>query len=810
MSGIWRALFFFGLWLLGLAIAGAAQADYDPSDDLMNLFGAHCDSYRGPLVTLASAQAGSLKSVITQMAGDKDCSGVLGALNQISAIDLNQITLSARTGAATQRLRDQSHDIELALSQELAKSAEEQAADATYIADLKKGLSDARLGLLKAKSSPAEIAMDNKSQVFDAVQSAAGNLFDNLASAPGCAKKHPNIGAQFGGQLVSASSFLAGGLLAPVLLASGSVIEKYIDYLQKAPYRRNLAALTKTRMKTALGCGLEGIASTYCQGRDLERVTRANAAGQVAPNCPTNPNDSEGVNLIGTDLPAFSAWINRVVAGSAAGDPYQAAAKKDARDLLSRSLKMGDDFGASILKATTDLGQPGANSNEVLEGLVQQLADFSSKTYDSLTSASFRNDPQCGSYVWFYSGGTRSACNTVGSERTGLTCKQCLAHDLGINPNAMAPPTVAQLQDAADRLLAEGTKRAALGASSSIENKPSAVLAMFSTNRVNDQTAEDFLKGSQTYLGHLLQKEPFNTPGRAQDLVVNLQKRIDCTFHAMKKEPLPADCFPRVPSATPSGVSAVDPEHALSGTHTKHHPIADASPDTSPEAQDKRAQEDVTKVSQLLAPSKDLFYISDSLYQLVLGDLDQRRRDPAHFDQDLSAILQLSSSDSLAELLNSYGGPDSLHAQAIAAKDSTTQTLSTYGSLFSEPITGSIHDMKISHSELLPLACAQALLVPGAPKVGATLDKKTGDWKGGIDITADCAGTHWDSYYPGLSLNFDEWSKKPDNQRICSVYDFYRRSKLEEMKRKRPASNPSTQPSPQPSPQPSLQPSGAP
>ncbi len=739
-----RGLFFFFLWLMTLVVAGAARANYDPSDDLMNLFGGRCESVSGPLTSLAASQSGALKEIVEQMMNDPTCKGMTGSLAALKGLDFDSISQQANAELGITRLRDQAHDLELALASELARPiAEQDDSYASYISLLRTQLSSTRLELLKERSRPAQVASARHNDAYQAVQSLALSLFSQLEANPKCASRYPALGAQVGGQIVAVSSFFASAALAPVLLAAGNVIERYVSYLRNRPLAREYKKLVDSRMSMAMSCALEGLSSTFCQARDVEKVVRANALSQqmTDPSCrPPVQNGWEGVSLVGIDLPAFSDWMTRVAAGSQAVSPSQGQEKKEAQELLSLASKFKYDIDGAISKADSKIRSGGSDSSrEVRETLVSTLEQFA-WNYGSLTSPSFRDDPSCGRFIYFYTGGKSNKCSYNGPDRGNMSCKQCLLSDNTISDKE--PTSIGGMRDAATKLHSEAVRRANDEASLSIESNATLVLGQVDRMGRNDRKPMEFLKGAQTYLAYLGEKEQFKA-GRSADMLKDLQRRVDCSIALIERKP------------TEPGVNCGDV------------PKPDPAASDTPEQANASAGKELTYLYSLLSPSRDLYYVANSLYELVLQDLDQRRRDGG-VDGELAVILQLSNSDSLGELLSQFGNPDATRAQAIAARGSTTKSLSTFGTLFADPLVQSIRNYKKEGSELLGLSCMQALLVPDGPKLGKH------------DISKECSGTEWSSLYDGNVLRFDEWKGKSFEQRACSIYDFYRKSKLKQ------------------------------
>jgi len=191
----------------------------------------------------------------------------------------------------------------------------------------------------------------------------------------------------------------------------------------------------------------------------------------------------------------------------------------------------------------------------------------------------------------------------------------------------------------------------------------------------------------------------------------------------------------------------------------------------------------VADLSKELIPQGDTFAVPKALSEIVNQDIDQKIS-MGQIDENLAALMQLSSKDSLGELIKYYIGLEAARTQSRSAKELSKSNLSALASLFSENLEGRMkklsQDIKedSSANDSLAILCMQSLAVPESPKIGDT------------DIKQYCSGKIYQSLdeKSGLKMDYNELLKKPYPERACAVYDFYRKSYLYGLKTNRGSS----------------------
>lgn len=718
--------------LLLVLLSVPAVADYDPSDDLNMFFGASCESFNGPQNGMAAAQAGYIKTIISSKMSNPACAGVSAALESLGKLDLGNLQQENEMELSIEQLRDQSQLLEATLRAEEAKASP----DTDYIDDLKMSLRDINIQLIKSKASPNAISKQRRLDAIDSLHKYTLNLFTELEMSAKCSGEHPNLGAQVGAQVLSLTSHFASGFMAPILMAAGSVIDRYVKYLKNRPLANQYKKVVDSRMSQAIGCGIEGLAATYCQARDMQAVVKYTATNVTTfqSNAECTPQD-QGAKLIGIDLPSFSSWVSRLTAGSAPTSPAQGTEKKEAVQLKADFEKSIIDLDGRLAKSTRKLaGGGGVDQKAELTSLIKDMtaivkAGMGRWTSDDTKSigpysALFATDPSCGPMAFLYTNGANKQCQLLNETED---CLQCVQRLYGGGTDKV--PTLEELKNAKKVLVDSAGPSIAAETALSQESNPQLVLTKAFGLGSNNRRPIDFLFGAKTYLGYLKDQDLFKTGARAET-VADLIKRVD------------------------ESVCILSPE-------TKDCPVSAL----------KSAADKVTALTDIVSPSRDLFYISNALYELVKQDLDERIN-KGTVDKSLALVMQLSAADSLGELVSNQIGLDSSNSKAMYAKGQTLKNLQSMGDLFSGQIVEGLKNAKQENSETLALDCARALSIPSAPMFGKN------------DITKYCSGQVWTSIRdPSIKLSFDDIVKvKPTSERTCSIYDFYRKSKVRSMR----------------------------
>ena len=193
----------------------------------------------------------------------------------------------------------------------------------------------------------------------------------------------------------------------------------------------------------------------------------------------------------------------------------------------------------------------------------------------------------------------------------------------------------------------------------------------------------------------------------------------------------------------------------------------------------------VSELSVLIAPSGDSNHIGNEIAAIVKNDIDSRIKS-GKLDDKMSAILQLSTSDSLNEFINGNSNRAGLEGQISGAKSLTKSNLESFGNTFSDQIEINLQSLLAESADdsdakqTLGLMCVRLAGLPQAPKFRSSQSSIFGGAKE-ISIDQYCKGQSFNVPTMHTKLSYDDMKKMSFNQRACSVYDFFRSSRLKEM-----------------------------
>jgi hypothetical protein len=713
------------------SVAYSAEA-YDPSDDLISAFGSQCSS-SGDLSNAAMAQSGVLKGVIASIRDDEACKSLIPLANSIDT----DLSSTLQTHSDVDRLTATVDDLQAAIETEKRKGAD---ADSTYIALLQSERESRQVDLLKAKQEVNRSPKVKRQEAVKNFYNHSTAFLDGLAANSACVSKHPNILAQAGAQILKLSADYVSGLGGAIALATGGIIDRFVQFTRQYAINRDLRDVMMARMSHALGCTFEGLSATYCRARDTQLLVDANKNIQDPDACSTI---AQGTNLLARDLSSFSDFVSTIYAGSKASSMATAGEKQQVISLRAslENLRVSLDGLTSTQEknynSTTDSEKQQNTIRTLIRGLATSISSNMNGTrscgpgcMSNSTGAigdAFSEDADCGVLVFYYSRGKLKSCQRNANE-TGASngCELCIARthpEYGL-------PSLSEIKETSKAVMGIGLEYVSQQSALYNQNNPQLALTASETYGRNRKRAMDFLYDARTYLQHLMDEQDGMAKGNIGKTVTKSLERINKIIEKLEN-------------------SASDPN---------------AKPD------------EVTKdLAELLAPSSDTYYIPLELSTIIKHDIDLKLAS-GKIDKNLALVLQLSTSDSVSQLLNSYGSLEALRNQIRTARKLTKTNLDAVGIVFN----GNIQDILKSLQESaksdpdsrddLSLFCVQTLLIPSAPKID------------GEDVSRYCNGAKYKSVYKGVAdLDFNALAQKSYDERACSVYDFYRKARLSEI-----------------------------
>jgi hypothetical protein len=160
---------------------------------------------------------------------------------------------------------------------------------------------------------------------------------------------------------------------------------------------------------------------------------------------------------------------------------------------------------------------------------------------------------------------------------------------------------------------------------------------------------------------------------------------------------------------------------------------------------------------------------SAKLYQILDKDIENRKTQGKE-GRALAHLMQVSGTGTTAELISHISESNRLQAAALTAQVKTNHHLNVFTDTFSDQYERVIESLgeRAKKSEaakqILGLACMRALLA-----------EKVNDYVS--DEDSPCRGSEYKGLING-SLKFEEWVNKPYEQRVCSIRDWFRGSRL--------------------------------
>lgn len=375
---LWPVILLCAIFTLGTK-AFAGGPPYDPTSDLIRAFGSQCSSM-GELTSAALTQSDALKNVIASIYNDPACQGVIQNADALSA-DI-KTSLQANNPLQQIQAQNQVTILQAAITQQqqaLAQTTDPtaQAAINSNILLLQENLQTANANLLTQQATLAAYSQQRVYDSISALQNHGSAFLDGLANSQACINNHPNVLMEAGSQILQLSSEWAGSIVGSALLAAGGLVDHFVQFLRNGQLNRDLADLMTARMGLALGCTMEGLASTYCGARDTQLLINANRAIQEHP--PHASTISDGIAILTRDLGSFVDFVNKINNGSPASSSADAIKKTSAITLLSTVESMKIDAQAMISGEQQEYTN--AKSQQDREGIVRQLISSLKMTY---------------------------------------------------------------------------------------------------------------------------------------------------------------------------------------------------------------------------------------------------------------------------------------------------------------------------------------------------------------------------------------------------------------------------------------------
>jgi len=759
-----------------------AASSYDPTGDLMNAFGSKCNSH-GALNAAADSDTSSLKSIIGTLKDDTTCHGIAGILDQISGLNIDQLQAGYQANRDQSLLATEINDLQSAIKAENAKANP----DTALISAWELELDQANVNFIKAKGLSHELNLESRISTIKNFQMYATKLYGQLQNSECTSNpKHAGLKAEIGAQFLGLASTMAPGLIGSTMLGVGDILDNMFSFARENALADKIRDLTSSSLGQAAECAIDGVSASYCQARDSLNIIKTNAKiqeGQAEFSDPTY----NGVNVVGKDMKTYIEFASRVKAGARADSGPRATEKGGATQTIANLEILQAGLDGAIGDGEKDLAEapdPVGKLKQVIAGVANRMTGsaqpVSSITISGLTvdtpagplATFFVDDVSCGPLIYFYS---------IGRERSRRppinALEPCQDYVTRVFTN---PPTLDSVKINVNKAMAEAQTSIIARSSRIQEYDPELVFAEAYKENGNRIKPVEFLDNASAYLNVLLDEKDHGgiaaTP-RIESLIKKTIKQIqdtqDIIDHKYKPPPpvVKADAI-----KTPKTKSSTGP-----GTYGNGGSSIDIPPSPNPPPQKELTPaEELSYLQRIINPSGDVFNIPNELNQLVEQDIDhkigQGKLDPA-----LARNIELSVANSLGALIQQYIGLDSGKAQANNAKGSSKKTLAVVGDLFSKQLELRMQELMSSNDEPsqenLNLLCMRAALVPTGAMVGNSELKKFGK----IDLDKYCKDRVYKSVYEksGIVMEYNKIKSTKDfEERVCTVYDFFRKSYL--------------------------------
>ncbi len=705
-------------------------SSYDPTDDILSAFGASCSTL-GQNTLQAINQTAALKGIIESLKNDSSCVEINRALDGVVESGSYMANLLSPSFSGWQFTQRDARITQLVTAISVETSP--------VVAD------SLTLELAREKIETLKLGFETDYRRREMLYSAAGNylLYSEralaaLSARSSCIASHPKLGVQVAGQILAMSAPLTTSPLGPIFFGVGHTVNHLVQYFTSRGYGKLLKKATTARLSVALGCVFESLSNSYCQARDSLALIDANSNlttynGNVEP-------EWSGITLLKRDLSNYNTWINRIVAGAPPAN-QAAATQKSRGDLYEAGLRIASSkMQADLQTGLERESRAPINQKANMRRLV--LSDLELRIKGYLTEAGtgsglftggtglseqspffyvFLYDPLCGPKNYLLTGIHAVTVTGTGS-------------NAGCPPEVQNPPDdkipdIETLKSYVFKLLDEAGVTVANEVALYRENDFLSALAQseLSGNLLN--VAQEFLVKVDLYLASLQSTYQNQIPLYTGQLIADTRRIIAATFVALKS--------------------------------------------------DQPLETKVALIQQILAPKLDQYFLAKRLNDIVQWDLTEKLKAglPPHqliliFQDSLRDVLESPKEAGVLQL-------DKLKGDAFGSQSVTHENLILVEQLFDDQLESILKNLhkKIQNAhaatpadqQQLRVLCMQALALPSGPNVTRSLN-----------LNKYCRGQQWNSTYlrSELKLTFDSLVNLPFENRVCSVYDFYRKSNI--------------------------------
>lgn len=708
--------------------ATTALGAYDPTGDLLTAFSSRCPLNYGTVNEQAITDSTALKSIVAQLKEDSDCSGVWGALD---ALNSTVTTATLYAPDADEAAYNSSQSYCSTIEDELANySSSTSDADVAYTSYLSSDLATCKYS---AFSHTLNLDLSKQSMRYSTIyntQLYAAQLFSQLSTADKCLVKNPSIPSQILSQVLGLSSTLVGGLYGSAMFLGSALLDQTIKFIHDHKYNKISRDLVRSSLNTALNCGFEAIASSYCSAAETERNIKA------IVDIESNTELHEpwvGVDLIKKDNAEYLTWASQL---SAAGDgsnsdqiDYEIKVISYRSD-LEQVKKRIDKYKIEEAKAKTDTDKISQR-----DYLIDWIASSSALEYFYASKLDGSN-PYCSLRAYLYNGEWNQAYDS----KNYTSCSNWI---YGAIKTKTGTPAMAQIESVTKELISFSTNEINTLADGLNTDSTKIIRDGYSGKPVS---AIDFIERADKYLAWLKS----DLTNKLNDKGIETKRK-----QAIQRRSIKAG---EILAAFATAHQTLDNEKLTDKEKTK-------------------------KLAEVLSPASDYTKIMSDLQSLVESDI-QDRLSSGEMKSTLQEIVKYSTTRRLDEVnadssrfdINS---PAAILNQATDAKRSAIQNMSALGKTFQGVIRKNLKDFALAKKKKNDVGTFSAAM----NNTCITLSLLPNEFQGLFSLDLDsrsslCADASVKDVSSELELKFSELIKRPYEDRLCSLYQFNKRSDL--------------------------------
>lgn len=726
---------------------GCRENHNQAANELLAAFASGCPTV-GLWTQTALNQTQSLRTTISNLQNNNRCRAASSALG--TAQSMHDVFQRLAEDPRKQQLRE-AQEVERQLILQM-----HQTSDPNIVLSLAPSLAQAEVNLGQAQAALGYAAENNQNTAMISGLNQAYSYLNSLLSdetgLAACAADSPQLGMQLGAGALSIAGSFVSPVIGSILSAAGQLISGLVQFARQQHLQQAMSYAEGAQMQMALACGLEAMENTFCQAQDFKSLIDLQAHSYNEQWQPTS--FWRGLDLWTRRLPSFLRWATRVSSGAPPNDTFDSDRLNAASDAVSHILNQRRTFTG--LSRNTDqrlarLQREGNRSDAervVRSALAQILTILLPSPYggggDSgpnryPASQFFQTQPT----LLYRLVGKVIDCNA--SSPFGSNCLNAETIPLPAGDSGRAQWTTISLNtfavfDQVHELLLANLH-------SVFEPDPSAVLRdAFSFENQNEPTPMAALQNFLTFLEESIQYQSQWREQYSSSIALMIETKA-----------LLSQVVEKIVSANGN------------------------------------RENDATVINEIFSllnlSSHD--FLSARLYRLIRNDL-QAHIEHGNIPTNIIEILRAGGRDAATEILGHSSGAnlglDQFQADLDAAQSISQQNLENFTGLFSEAFNLALWRLRAAADRAgEPMTGQQRPNRSTQARLCMLVLASSRQWPTGIDLGL-CRGTQMESVHPGFTdrLVFNDLYRQLGSrslvERICLYRNYFRRSRLYEVR----------------------------